>query len=131
MIFDFLGIALSIILIAGFIFLPFYFAKKFGSKLAFLSMGYGVLILLLFSLLFLIYPAGNKLGSAYFALLLLIVGGPGYIILSSLIYFFWPVRFEPKFGDSMDGISKFKQLSYFVWLACFIVLAVGLTYISS
>lgn len=104
------------------IFSPFYFAKKFGSRLAFLGMGYGVLILTLFGAAIVFWSNLEGEGLVIWALYpLIVLILPGYIMLTTLIYFFWPLRFEPVPDDSMMRIKKFKQWSYVAWSASFLI----------
>lgn len=105
------------------IFSPFYFAKKFGSSLAFLSMGYGVLILSLLGAAIVFWSNFEGEGQIIWALYpLIVILLPGQIMLSALIYFFWPTKHEPKFDDSQGMIKKFKYSSYIAWGASFLVI---------
>lgn len=105
------------------IFSPFYFAKKFGSRLAFLGMGYGVLILTLFGAAIVFWSNLEGEGLVIWALYpLIVVILPGEIMLSALIYFFWPTKHEPKFDDSQGVNKKFKYWSYIAWGASFLII---------
>lgn len=103
------------------VFPSFYFAKRFGSRLAFLSMGYGVFVLTLCGA-GIVYWASYSFDAIYFLYPLIVLFLPGYIMLSTLIYFFWPARFEPNFDDSIDEIRRFKKWLYFAWITSFLVL---------
>lgn len=129
MIMDILFILIPIVVLG---FPPFYFAKKFGSKLAFLSMGYGVLVLTLCAAAIVFWSTFPGEGMAIWALYpVIVILLPGQIMLSALIYFFWPARFEPKIDDSTGGIRRFKQWIYFAWIVSFLfVLLPYLYYLS-
>ena len=110
---EYLVIFAILIAIPFLVFSPFYFAKKFGSKLAFLSMGYGVLVLVLCGTAIVFWSTFPGEGLAvWFLYPVIVILLPGQIMLSALIYFFWPARFEPIFDDLFRQAGKVISTVY-------------------
>ncbi|MEK7538936.1 MAG: hypothetical protein AAB552_03785 [Patescibacteria group bacterium] len=101
---------------------PFYFAKKYGSKNSFLSIGYVTLFLDILFLLFLFLASSSSDPNESLAWSLGIVylyGAFFLCIISSIFaYFFWPAHLEPNI--SADTNKKIGRLSYIVLFVAFV-----------
>lgn len=96
-----------------FFFFVFYFARRYGSKNIFLNIGIPLLfyeIVFVLGIFYAIITQSSNAGlsalwlSFFYSILIAI-----YFMLSVLVYFFWPIGFEPNLTEDSEEITKIKR----------------------